>query len=88
VRFAVVVTPASVKADVPQLVAAGDVAANRARSLTAKLTAAQAARDCKTAANVYRAFVDEVRAQTGKGIAPGAAAILVADARYLIARCA
>ena len=81
-----VATAASVEADVPQLVASGGIAANRARSLSAKLKAASAD-GCATAANVYRAFLNEVHAQTGKGITRTAAAILTADARYLIDHC-
>ncbi len=43
--------------------------------------------DCATAANLYRAFISDVQAQTGKGITAAAAAILIADAEYLIANC-
>jgi len=43
--------------------------------------------DCMTAKNIYQAFINEVQAQTGKGISEAAAAILIADAEYLIANC-
>ncbi len=38
-------------------------------------------------ANIYQAFINEVSAQSGKGIDPTAAAIMIADAQYLIAHC-
>ena len=43
--------------------------------------------DCATAANQYAAFVNEVQAQAGKAIDNAVAAILIADAQYLIAHC-
>jgi hypothetical protein len=33
------------------------------------------------------AFINQVKAQTGKGITPTAAAILIGDAQYLITQC-
>jgi hypothetical protein len=78
-----------IKNDVGQLVGAGQIASNLANSLLAKLDGAAAARshsDC-TAAKVYNAFINEVQAQTGMGIDQAAAAILIADAEYLIAHC-
>ena len=61
-----------------------------ANSLLAKPTAARGSRaagDCATAANQYSAFVNEVQAQAGKAIDNAVAAILIADAQYLIAHC-
>lgn len=84
VAFSVIVTPESIKDDVGQL------AANHAQSLLAKLDAAAKARargQCGTAASIYQAFVNEVQAQTGKKIDAAAAQILIADASYLIAHC-
>ena len=89
--FEIIVTADSIKQDVTQLLGAGMIKnAGIANSLTAKLNAAAAARakgNCATAANIYNAFINEVQAQTGKGIDPTAAAILIADAQYLIAHC-
>ncbi len=39
----------------------------------------------KTAENQLEAFIREVKAQAGKSITPAAAAILIADAKYVIA---
>jgi len=36
---------------------------------------------------LYRAFINQVRAQTGKAITAFAADILIADAEFLIADC-
>ena len=43
--------------------------------------------ECRTAANIYRAFINQIEAQSGKGITPLAAEILITDAEYLIANC-
>ena len=61
-----------------------------ANSLLAKLDAAAAARaagQCGTAANQCSAFINELQAQAGKGVDAAAAAIMIADAQYLIAHC-
>jgi hypothetical protein len=90
VTFTIIVTADSIKDDVTQLVAGGLINGNKATSLLAKLNAAandRAKGKCSTAANSYGAFINEVQAQTGKGIDPQAAAILIADAQYLIAHC-
>jgi hypothetical protein len=58
--------------------------------LLAKLNAAAAARargNCATAAHIYQAFINELQAQSGKGIDAAAAAIMIADAQYLILHC-
>jgi len=91
VTFTIIVTPDSIKDDVKQFLAAGKIKNNGiANSLLAKLDAAAKARtggNCGTAANIYRAFINDVTAQSGKGIDATAAAIMIADAQYLIAHC-
>ena len=91
VTFSVVVTSESVGGEVQQFMQNGAFKnQGQERSLLAKLDAAAKARsrgDCSTAANIYQAFINELRAQSGKGIDATAAAILTADAQYLIAHC-
>jgi hypothetical protein len=91
VTFTVIVTPESIKGDVTQFLASGAInKAGIATSLLAKLDAAAAARgrgECGTSANQYQAFINEITAQIGKGIDPAAAAIMIDDARYLMAHC-
>ena len=51
---------------------------------------AQAARErgqCKTAANIYEQFINDVNAQTGKSISVATASRLVSEAQFLIANC-
>ena len=90
VIFTIIVTPQSIIGDVNQLQASGAISAGIAAALLAKLNAALAKRNagqCDPAGNIYGAFIDQIMAQTGKGITPAAAAILIADAQYLIAHC-
>jgi hypothetical protein len=90
VTFEIVVTSASIQEDVGQLAANGQIDPSQENPLLAQLRAAADARsrgDCKTAANIYNAFINHVQAQTGKKIDPDAAAILIADAQYLIDHC-
>ena len=90
VTFSIVVTPESIEGDVPRLVERGDIAPNMATPLGKKLEAAAKARasgNCKTAANLYGAFVNLVQAQDGKKIDAAAAAILIGDANYLVTHC-
>ena len=87
--FTIVVTAQSMLDDVTQLQASGAITLN-GNSLLAKLNSALASRargQCGAAGNVYAAFVNDVKAQTGKGITPAAAAILIADALYLETNC-
>jgi hypothetical protein len=59
-------------------------------SLRKKLDAAagyRAAGDCADAAATYQALINELKAQSGKKVDVQAAAILITDARYLIAHC-
>ena len=85
------VTPVSIMNDVTQFLQSGAIKnAGLAKSLLSKLTAAATARgagNCATAANIYQAFINELNAQSGKGVDPIAAANLIADAQFLIANC-
>lgn len=89
VTFTIIATAPSIVNDVTQFFAQGDIKNQGIeKSLLHKLDAAEdaAARgDCKAATNIYNAFINEVTAQSGKGIAATAAAILIADAQYIIA---
>jgi hypothetical protein len=91
VMFEVIVTPESIKEDVRYFLSVGAIKnKGLANSLLAKLNAAARAieRDqCPTAINIYNAFIHELNAQSGKGVDPTAAAIMIADAEYLIANC-
>jgi len=89
--FEIIVTADSIKEDVTQFLSMGRIKnAGQANSLTAKLNAAANARasgNCKTAANNYSAFINELQAQRGNGIDAAAADVMIADAQYLIAHC-
>ena len=90
VTFSIVVTPESLIEAITIFEGLGDIKSTLVQSLLAKLgNAAQKfnSGDCSTAENIYRAFISEVRAQTGKAITAFAADILIADAEYLIANC-
>ena len=90
VAFTIIVTPDSIIQDVIQFLAAGLITQDHGQSLLAKLEAAKAARaagHCATAAHIYQAFINELQAQSGKHVDPTAAAIMIADAQYLIAHC-
>jgi hypothetical protein len=91
VSFTIIVTPDSIKDDVTEFFAMGAIKnQGLENSLLAKLDAAANARargDCDTAANNYSAFINELTAQSGKGVDSTAAAIMIADAQYLIAHC-
>jgi probable HAF family extracellular repeat protein len=84
-------TPASVKADVNQFLASGMIKnAGLANSLLAKLdaaSAAQASGDCAGAAAIYQALINELQAQSGKGVAAAAASPLILEVQFLIANC-
>jgi PKD repeat protein len=91
VTFTIVVTAESVKQGVEQFVADGSIKSQGlTNSLIQTLNAAAAAGaqgNCRVAANNYRAFISLLKAQSGKQITAAAAAVLVADAEYLIAQC-
>jgi hypothetical protein len=89
VTFTIIVTAASIMSDVAQFKASGGITINT-NPLLATLNAAaayRAAGNCAAAASTYMAFINQVKAQTGKGITPTAAAILIGDAQYLITHC-
>ena len=73
------------------LLAQGKITVDEGTPLLQKLEAAAAARaraDCATASKLYQAFINELQAQSGKKVdAAAAAAIMIADAQYLIAHC-
>jgi hypothetical protein len=90
VTFSIVVTPESLIEAIAIFEGLGDIKSTLVNSLLAKLSNAAKkfnSGDCMTAQNIYQAFINEVQAQTGKGISEAAAAILIADAQYLIANC-
>jgi len=91
VTFAIIVTPESIKEDVQIFLDAGLIKdPGTATALLAKLNAAADAfanGNCKQAANHYEAFIKLVRTQTPDHIDAMAAAIMIADAEYLIAHC-
>jgi len=83
----VTVTPDGTKADV---VSGGITKAGVVKTLFSDLSDAQAAQDrgqCKTAANIYQQFIDDVNAQRGKSIPVATASRLVSEAEYLQANC-
>lgn len=90
VTFSIIATPESLIEAITIFEGLGDINSTLARSLLLKLeNAAQKfnSGDCMTAQSIYLAFINEVRAQTGKAITAFAADILIADAEYLIANC-
>lgn len=90
VAFNIIVTPDSIIDDVTEFSAAGMITLDKQQSLLAKLDSARKARtggNCTSSANIYQAFINEIQAQSGKGIDPTAAAIMIGDAQYLIAHC-
>jgi hypothetical protein len=91
VTFTIIVTPDSIKDDVTQFLQSGAIKhSGLANSLLAKLAAAAAARAggrCSRAARIYQAFINQLDARSGNGVDAVAAAIMIADARYLIAHC-
>jgi FIMAH domain-containing protein len=86
-----VITPDSIIADVNSALSSGAITnAGVANSLLAELNQAKAARDrgqCATAASIYRAFINDVQAQSGKAISAVTASQLVSEAQFLIANC-
>jgi hypothetical protein len=91
VTFTIIVTAQSMIDDVNQFKTSGAISDPAVYSgLLDKLNQAASARSkgqCKTANNVYSAFINQVLGQIGKGITPAAGAILIADAQYLMAHC-
>jgi hypothetical protein len=86
----VIVTPASIVSDVRQLIDIGKISQHEGRSLVAKLNNAAALRargKCTTAGSMYQAFINEVRAQSGRKVAAIAAGSIIGDAQFLMANC-
>jgi 2',3'-cyclic-nucleotide 2'-phosphodiesterase (5'-nucleotidase family) len=88
VTFSVTATVASLKASVNRFYAEGKITKATVRdSLLAQLTAAQKSIDAGkkgTAINQLNAFINQVKAQSGKAITKPAADLLIADAKYVI----
>jgi len=91
VTFTVIVTAQSIEDDVTQFRQSGAIDnGGIANSLLAKLESAAAKRasgNCSAAANIYSAFINDLQAQSGKHVTAAAAAIMIADAQYLISHC-
>jgi hypothetical protein len=91
VTFSIIVTAQSIQDDVTQFVASGQItSSNEGNSLLSKLVSAakaRAANNCPNAKIIYLSFISEVQSQTGKKIDLAAAAIMIADANYLITHC-
>jgi hypothetical protein len=91
VTFTVIVTSRSIMDDVRQFLHSGAIKHEEvAESLLEKLDEAAEARAkgrCSAASRIYQAFIHELQKRTGKDVAASAAAIMIADANYLIAHC-
>lgn len=91
VTFAIIVTTESIKEDVTIFTERGQIRApGLPTALLAKLENAgdnHDAGNCSVAQNVYEAFIHQLEAQSGKGVDAEAAAIMIADAQYLIDNC-
>jgi hypothetical protein len=91
VSFTIIATPLSIQDDVQQFLLSHAIKNSAtAKNLTTQLrnaAAARAAGHCSTAATIYRAFIKNLNALSGKGVTATAAAIMIADAQYLIAHC-
>jgi len=95
VTFSIVVTPESIHEAVVQFVDSGAIgSANDANFLLRRLANAARAYNsvkCNPAAGIYESFINSVLAHAGVGqghsIDPAAAAILIADAQFLIDHC-
>jgi 2',3'-cyclic-nucleotide 2'-phosphodiesterase (5'-nucleotidase family) len=89
VTFSVEISVASLNALVNRFYAEGKITKATVRdSLLAQLIAAQRSIDAgknRTAANQLNAFINLVRAQSGKAITKSAADLLISDARWVIA---
>jgi hypothetical protein len=87
--FDVIATVGSLKATVERLYAEGKITKPGTRdSLIAKLDLAQDQLDAgqvSAAKSTLNAFINQVKAQSGKSIKPKAATLLVTDARWVIA---
>jgi hypothetical protein len=78
----------NLQADLQAATASGAIDdAGVARALLAEAKAASAAKQCSVAARIYQSFINNVKAQSGKHIAPATAALLIGEAKFLIANC-
>jgi hypothetical protein len=88
VTFKVVATVQSLKASVNRLYSEGKITKKDVyQGLIDKLNAAQKALNAgsvKEAKNILNAFINLVKAQTGKGITKEAADLLIKDAQWVI----
>ena len=91
VTFTIIVTPQSIMDDVRQFFQSGAIRhfglADELLDMLDEAAEDQARGRCSHAARRYREFIDEVQEQRSKDLDPAAAAILIADAQYLIAHC-
>lgn len=91
VTFTIVVTAESIKEDVNIFTSFGKIKdPGTQTSLLATLTSAAAARargNCTQAASLYQSFIRQLQAQSGKNVDADAAAIMIADAQFLISHC-
>ena len=90
VDFSIIVTPESIIDALKQFEASGDIDRHLVNSLNVKLRTARGKRSqqqCKTSNKMYGAFINELRAQSGKKVTVFAADILITDAIYLIDNC-
>ncbi len=91
VTFSIIVTPESIKAGLRQFLVAGAIKnQGLANSLLRKMNAAAKHHDaghCTPASNIYEALIEQLQAQSGKGVDALAATIMIADAQYLIDHC-
>ena len=87
----VAITPDSIIGDVKNALASGAIDnSGVANSMLATLTQAKAARgrgQCGVAATIYRAFVNQVTAESGQHVQAATAAQLISEAQFLIANC-
>jgi len=81
----------NLKADLQAAIDSGAIDnAGVGKALTAKLDAAAAAQtrgQCKAAANLYQAFINDLKAQSGKHVSAAAAAQLAGEAQLQITQC-
>jgi len=91
VTFEIIVTAESIQQAVVQMVSLGLIThPSEGQFLLGKLAAAADSRangNCGAAKEQYEAVISTVKSQAGKTIDPTAAAILIADAQYLISHC-
>jgi FIMAH domain len=90
VTFTIIVTAASIQTDVTEFLSSGAIRLDEGNSLLRILVAAAQARangNCNLANNLYQSFINELLAQSGKLVDATAAAIMIADAQYLITHC-